>query len=384
MGWTFLPSCAADDKPHPNKKDVKQTPFLEIRLHDLGYQPEPEYRYPGTGVPRDLSILNEDSKKRLAFVSDKVLAVYFSHLPALPNNKGLATDSLSMEAFFVDPNLGSLISRKTWATRKRKWLNERWDTQARILPVREGFLVHAGNSMILYSTDQQEKAKISLDDQFLWAATVPPLGRTVHLQQIEDDNNAEGEWLASDTLHKIATQRESAGVTSASDNAVVTELAHCVQLQSVGESPRDLCCHDPCRLGLPEFLSSTEILNVYPNGFEILSDRAEMLWGREAAGRNTRIIASHERSLDGSRFAIALTSDRNIVFDQVNVAKGQTTILIYDRSGRNRIFALPLGVVEQLSFCISPNGSVLAVIIDDAIRLYNVPSTGHNLEHGSE
>jgi hypothetical protein len=227
--------------------------------------------------------------------------------------------------------------------------------------------------LILYSADQQEKAKISLDDRFRWAATVAPLGRTVHLQQIENDNNAEGAWLASDTLHKIASQHELAGIVSASDNAVATILAHCVQMQSFGESPRELCCHDPCRLGLPEFLSGTEILNVYPNGFEVLSDHAEMLWGREAAGSKTRIMESHERSLDGSRFATTLSSDHNIVFDQVKIAKGQTTILIYDRAGRDRVFALPLGVAEQLSFRLSPNGSVLAVLVGDAIRLYKVP-----------
>ncbi len=157
--------------------DRRQTPFLEIRLRDLGYQPTQEYHYSGTGIPRDLSILNDDTKKRLAFISDKVLAVYFSHLPVAGN--GGAADSRSMEALFVDPNSGSLISRKSWITRKRKWVNERWDTQARILPVQDGFLVHAGDSLTLYSVDQQEKAKVSLDDSSSWAAVAAVPGRTV-------------------------------------------------------------------------------------------------------------------------------------------------------------------------------------------------------------
>ena len=233
---------AARGKAGPNE-DVSQTPSLEIRLRDLGYQPTKEYRYPGTGIPRDLSILNDDSKKRLAFVNDRLLTIYFSHLPVTEN--GSAADSMSMEALFVDPNSGSLISRKTWATRKRKWLNERWDTQARILPVRDGFLVHAGDSLILYSADQQERAKLSLDDTSGWAAVVAPLGDTIHLQRISDDNTAEGRWLASGSLKQIQTQKESAGIVSASDHAVVTKLAHCVQLQTIGEPPRDLCCSRP-------------------------------------------------------------------------------------------------------------------------------------------
>jgi hypothetical protein len=369
---TLAGSGTAKDGADPNK-DGNQISFLEIRLRDLGYRPTEEYHYPGTGIPRDLSILNNDSKKRLAFISDKLLAIYFSHLPAAEN--GGAAESRSMEALFVDPNLGSLVSRKTWATRKRKWLNERWDTQARILPVRDGFLVHAGDSLVLYSADQQEKAKVSLDDTSGWAAAVAVLGRTVHLQRITEGDTAEGRWLGSDTLKQLKTQREVTGIASASDHAVVTKLAHCVQLQEIGEPSRDLCCYDPCRLGLPEFLSDTEILSAYRDGFIVLSDHGEKLWGREVAVSGNRIIANQVMSLDGNRFAIAVSSDHNIVFDQVQIAKRRPTVLVYDRSSRTRIYVLALGsVAEPFEFALSPNGNTLAVLVGNTLRLYKVPS----------
>jgi hypothetical protein len=368
-----LINTVARDNGDP-KKDPSQTPVLEIRLRDLGYQPTQEHHYPGTGIPRDLSILNDDSKKRLAFINDKLLAVYFSHLPVTEN--GGAAESRSMEALFVDPSSGSLVLRRTWATRKRKWVNGRWDTQARILPVRDGFLVHAGNSLILYSADQQEKARVSLDEPFSWAALVAVLGRTVHLQRITEGNTADARWLTSDTLKQLETQKEVPGVTSASDHAVVTKLAHCAQLQAVGEPTRDLCCYDPCRLGLPEFLSDKEILSVFPNGFVVLSDHGEKLWGREITVTGNRIIANHIRSLEGNRFAIAVSSDRNIVFDQMQIAKGHPTVLVYDRSSRTHIFALSHGpVAEPFEFAFSPAGNILAVLVGDAVRLYKIPSS---------
>jgi hypothetical protein len=348
-----------------------EPPFAEIDLRKLGYEPAKESRYSGTGIPRDLSVLNDDSKKRLAYIGDDMLAIYFSHLPKFDHPAELA--SFSMEALFVNPSSGSLISRRIWPTHKRKWLNDRWDTQARIIALHDSFLVHAGDSLTLYSTDQHEKASVPLENTYRWAAVVSVLGHTVHLQRIKEDNSTEGSWLASDSLKQLKTQPEAAGIISASDSAVVTDLAHCVQLQAVGKSSRDLCCFDPCRLGLPEFLSEKEIVSVYANGFIVLSDQGEKLWGRETPIAGNGIVANHVRSLEGNRFAIVISSERNIVFDDVKIAKGHPTIVVYDRSSRERIMAVAVGSTEQpVELALSENGDVLAVLVGDVVRLYRV------------
>jgi len=302
----------------------------------------------------------------------KTLVVYLSHFQ--PQGKNDATpESHSMEAFFIDTKSGSLISRKTWPTIKRRWMNERWDTQARMMAVQEGFLVHAGSKLISYSVDQREKGAVPLEDGPSWSAAVAPLGRTFHLQRIDHDK-AEGEWRASDTLASLRSQQEMPGITSASDRAVVTKLAHCVQMQTVGESSRNLCCSDPCRLGLPEFLSDAEVLSVYRNGFSVLSVNGEKLWGQESADGKNRLIATYKRSLDGDRFAISLRGDRHTVFDQVKVPNGQLAIFVYDRASRNQVFQLNLGsIVEQVDFALSPKGTALAVLLGDVVRLYKFP-----------
>jgi hypothetical protein len=361
---------SGDANPH---KTGSEAPFMEISLRSIGYEPAKENRYPGTGIPRDLSVLNDDSKKRLAYIGDDMLAIYFSHLPKIDHPPEL--ESRSMEAFFVNPSSGSLISRRSWLTHKRKWLNDRWDTQARIMALHDGFLVHAGDSLTLYSNEQHEKASVPLENTYRWAAVVSVLGHTVHLQRIKEDNSAEGRWLASDSLKQLETQPELAGITSASDKAVVAKLARCVQLQAVGKPSRDLCCFDPCRLGLPEFLSEKEIVSVYANGFIVLSDQGEKLWGRETPIAGNRIVANYARSLGGNRFAIVISSERNIVFDDVKIAKGHPTIIVYDRSSRERIMVLPLGsVTEPIELALSKNGNVLAVLVADVVRLYRISS----------
>jgi len=356
-----------------SRKDSTAAPVVEIHLRDLGYHPTPGYRYGGTGIPRDLSVLYDDDKKRLAFIDEKSLVVYISHFQPQSQKDGLP-ESRDMEALFVDTRSGALISRKTWPTIKRRWLNERWDTQARIMAVHGGFLVHAGNSLMLYSVDQKKKGELPLEIGSRWAAVVPPLGRTIHLQRIDGDE-AEGDWFASDTLTKLRSQHEIEGITSASDQAVVTKLAHCLQLQAVGESPRNLCCSDPCRLGLPEFLSEAEVLSVYRNGFSVLTTSGEKLWSQETPDGKNRFIESHTRSLNGNRFALSLRGDRHTVFDLVKVPNGELAIFVYDHSTRTQVFHLTLGrVAELVHFALSPDGSTLALLVGETVRVYKIPS----------
>jgi hypothetical protein len=321
-----------------------------------------------------LSILNDDYKKRLAFIDEKTLVVYQSHCPR-QDQKESSAETRSMEAFFVNPQTGALISRRTWPTIKRRWLNERWDTQARIMAVSGGFLVHAADSLVLYSAGLEQKGKLTLEDGPRWAVTVAPLGRTIHRQRIQDDNQAEGEWFDSDTLAKIRSQHEMAGVTSSSDRAVVDMLAHCVQLQVVGETPHNLYCAEASHLGLPLFLSDSEVLYVYRNGFSVLSTAGEKLWGRDALDDKNSLIAEHKRSLGGNRFAFSVTGGHHTDFDQVKVPQGGLAIFVYDSSARVQIFHLTLGHgTGHVDFDLSPQGNMLAVMAGDTVRVYRIRS----------
>jgi hypothetical protein len=274
---------------------------LEVVLSSLGYRSLPECRYKGSGIPRDLTILNDDYKKRIVFIDDHILVIYQSH--CFPAKKG-SPDTRSMEAFFVNSHTGRLISKKTWETVKRRWVNERWDTQARILAVADGFVVHAGQSLTVYSPGFDKKAELKLDGNPQWAATVAPQGRTIHLQRIEEDNKAKGKWLAADTLTELRSQEEMAGAVSASDMGVVYKLAHCLKLQAIGEASRNLYCADSSHLGLPLVLTDSEVLSFYYKGFGLWSFQGERLWGREVT--KGAALGGQKRSLQGNRFAFLL------------------------------------------------------------------------------
>ena len=204
------------------------------------------------------------------------------------------------------------------------------------------------------------------------------MGRTVHLERIDrerSDGMADGEWLASNTLAKLRQQQETAGVVSASDDATVDKLAHCLQLQAVGESPRNLCCATSCWLGLPLFLSDTEVLSVYRNGFSVLSTNGEKLWSREARDSKNGLIEDHKRSLDGNRFAISFRGGRHTIFDRITIPNGHSEILVYDRPTRTQAFTLDLGPAfgGQDDFALSPDGSAIAVLLGHLLRLYRIP-----------
>jgi hypothetical protein len=198
---------------------------------------------------------------------------------------------------------------------------------------------------------------------------IAPAGHTIHLQRINNDNTANGQWIASDNLAKLHSQTEIAGVTSASDNAVVNKLAHCIQLQPVDELPRNLSCPGQSHLGLPLFLSDSEVLSVYCNGFRVLSTKGQELWSREAPpGKDRNVIAAHKRSLDGHRFAISLNGPT--IFDQVSIPNGKHGIVVYDSTKRLRVLFLPVSAED---FQLSPDGNILAILHGDNIGLYRIP-----------
>lgn len=345
-----------------------ETPTLEIKLADLGYRSGPDCHYQGSGIPRDLSLLNDDYKKRIVFINDETLVVYQSHCSAEQSG---SPGVRSMEAFFVNLQTSKLISKLTWPTIQRRWVNERWDTEARIFATSGGFIVHAGHSLIAYSDRLEKKAELSLEVGPKWAATIPPEGHSIHLQRIEDDNRADGRWLDSDTLKSLRNQEEMAGIVSASDDAVATKLAHCVQLKTIGEGPRNVYCSDASHLGLPLFLSNTEMIATYYKGFGVWSTGGKKLWEREASRGS--LLGNTKRSLRGNRFA-KLTRGP-VVFDGLSVPEQAAAILVYDAATKEQIFHL---MVEDESrtadFDLSPDGDMLGVLVGDAIRVYKLSS----------
>src|SRR5713226_2497369 len=222
---------------------------------------------------------------------------------------------------------GTLIARRTWNTVKRQWFNDSYDTQGRTMEVRDGFLVRAGTKLELYSSGMQLLRSYELHDDGsgavkAWSVAVAPGGNTIHIQpskgpaevrhssvfHFTGGDETEGVWLRSDSFQKVYSQMDLPGPHSVSDNAVATRRVHCLELHSVGEPTRSLCCSGACGDGIPTFLSNHEILSVYRSGFSVLSTNGNELWNRNAAGSKGLDLEDQARSMNGLRFAISATS----------------------------------------------------------------------------
>jgi hypothetical protein len=83
-------------------------------------------------------------------------------------------------------------------------------------------------------------------------------------------------------------------------------------------------------------------------------------------------VANHKRSLNGNRFGILVNG--RVVFDNVSVPEKQRAIFVYDRANRAQAFHVIAGpIAEQIDFDLSPDGSMLAVLVDGTVRLYKLP-----------
>jgi hypothetical protein len=357
-------------------------PYLNIDLGKIGYHALPESAPRDEEIFSNPSLLYDDSITRLAFGPNRVLALYFSR----PFSKSPATKTTTrnMEAFFINTDSGSLIMRKRWTTRHRRWLNDLWDTEARIFAVQDGFLVQANANLVRYSANLAELNRFALEHDATntsWSVTIPPAGRTIHIQRILNQKDAQGSWLNADTLATVAEQQEFPGVSSASSDAVVGRLIQCYGLQVLGK-PRKEVCPKPCEFGSPTFLSEKEILTVFFAGFQVLSVDGSPEWNigprdaKNCGPRRRILIGNHKRSLDGSRFAISIEAYERTSFDGIDLPQHQFTILVYDLATRRRVLRTTIARapkhLNELDFDLSPNGDVLAVIFDNTLRVYKI------------
>ena len=367
-------------------KEPQPAPTSIVDLAALGYgKAKPVYRS-NKEIFRDLTLLMQDDHSRLSFVSANTLAVYFT------------SPSHQMEVFFLDLDSGKLIEHRTWKTFKRQWFNDSYDTEGRVMAVHAGFLVQASGKLELYSPDLRlvssyDPCADGSGCTGMWSVAVAPGGDTIHVQPAAETNQvrqgsvsyftgtgeAEGSWLRSSSFQRIGSQLYSKGPDSISNDAIVTKRVHCLDLQRIGEPSRHLSCSKPAADGLPMFLNDREILSVHRAGFSVLSTQGTEVWtvGASDPGiRRTLFVGSHQRSMDGSRFAISLTAyKKKVEFDGMPIARSPLdTIVVYDETCRQRVFGVTTPEEPADSaFALSPDGRTLAVLAGMAISIYKLP-----------
>ena len=360
------------------------SPAQELDLRTFGFKLPTRT---GHGTVGNLAELFDDVRARVVFVDPRQLAVYFSDgTPEGPAGQ----PATRMEAFFVDTDARKLVSHEVWHTRKRRFFSERYDTQARIMPIAQGFLVHAENSLTAYSPSHAKIHEIELDPSQEWAAIVAPRGKTFFLEHsdpgvVTETNGvsfvqqagslvAQGDWLDSATFERLRGVDIFPGMAmSVSDEGFVTRAKRCIDFQRVGAAPNHVCCGDPCGYGTPLFLEDGEVVSFYLSGFKLLSTGGQVLWGRDASDPQDHLIEDCKHSLDGNRFAISIHWDRSAEFDHTRVPGRSRAIIVYDRSKRAKIFDVLIESKDISEFALSPDGRRLAILIGTTLSVYGLP-----------
>jgi hypothetical protein len=374
-------------------------PERQIDLRAMNFAQPKIPNYSNSELFSDISLFFQDVHPHVEFVSESELVVYSSDVvdERVAARKGQLPSpepAHSMQAFFVDADDGNLISHQVWQTRRRRFFNTKSDTQAQIMPVRDGFLLHANDTLALYSADLHKKQEIQLDPSSEYAALVAPGGDVFFLERsnpgvivrsgsVSAVVNAEsglltahGEWRSSETFEKLRSRDLYPGAAqSVSSDSFAERWYQCVDLQRADSPQSHLCCGNPCSYGLAMYLDDREIVMLIRSGFQVLSTSGEVLWRREDPNWNNFEFYDDARSLDGSQFAMLLFAYRKIKFDDTQMPKRWFAVLVYDRGQRTKVSSVVLKSENAPAFALSPEGHRLAVLSGTSLLLYRIPET---------
>jgi len=382
----------------PRNEEPQPAPTSTIDLGVLQYLGPQPVKPTNKQAFHDLGSLMQDERVRLSFVDPDILALYFNRPADKAESGGSASLNRRMDVFFFNPESGKLVEHRTWATLGRQWFNDSYDTEGTIIAVHPGFLVHANGKLELYSPDLRLVRSYDLRGgafgaEGMWSVAVAPGGNTIHVQPSAQINQVkhgsasyfaggaevEGTWLRSESFEKIGSQLYLGGPDSISNDAIVTKRIRCLDLQRLGEPPRHLSCSKPAAGGLPTFLNDHEVLSVHYAGFSVLSTQGAEIWtvGAPDPGiRRILAIGSHQRSMDGSRFAVSVAAyEMGVEFDGIPIARSPlNSIVVYDELCKRHILSVTAPTVASNSiFALSPDGRALATLSGTAINIYKVP-----------
>ena len=360
-------------------------PRSEIDLRSFGYQPLKRTFLSNEEYFRKLPLF-KDEATRIVFTDDNTLAVFFTRSnesEASQANESEISTALQLNALFIDLSKKNLRGQQSWPTKKRRWVNDSFDSQSRILSAHDGkFLVYAEDRLRVYSPEfkllrERPMPMIGGQEAEMWALEVTPPGDVGLLRHLRE-GETEDEWVDVDSLRTLYSSIGLGGIFTASARAIVEKSYDTFRIYPIGEAPHVMCSGGFCdRNSYPLFLSDAEILSCSWQGFAVLSTRGEILWSRKQNLKNNCGIIA-KRSLDGSRFALQVGCQKELLFDNVQL-RPRDTLMIYDRAARSLVFSLHLDdQAREQGFALSPDGTLLAVLSDTRVEVYDLPIGGKN------
>lgn len=319
-----------------------------------------------------------DRQSGLFFSDTGAVVGYFTTRAPMP---GLSTrdqpGQFALRAVFMDGRTGATLAVNDWPARI---------SGTTLLPVVGGdLIVQSDGKVQLFSRDLKLAKSVTLpekqkyEDRYI---KISP-GRTV-VWLVRDKFEAKGsgstiERFDAQSLMQLSSREgEVMGRTfSVADVSIVRtypQIGTRIELSQDGTiwqtilKPIDTWC-----VGDPMFVSNTQLIAagcshvvlVTTTGEVLLDDKYDKAW---------HIETSPVASRDGRFAAVSVMKTKGGAFDTA-VRRSDTRIVVYDLLRKRRIWELPVSPLPHFvyRFALSPDGSLLAVMLDSVVKVYKIP-----------
>jgi hypothetical protein len=355
-----------------------KSPSVVVDVHKFGWAPSPEVS--NRKFLSDISaakLEGRDENTRIAFLSEDIVLLY--------HTKQDDSDRRTLEAFFIKTKDGSLLSTKKFAVAARRSMNDRRDSEARILPLYDGrFLVFADKALTVYDSNlslQKQRILQPRGTGDLWSAQSVAQGHELFLRH-ESNSEVTYSWLNSDSL---ATNHEqpgyqdrdfsAKGLVNASDNAVFTLTGSSLRMITQNREVKTICDDQLCRGdGVITVLSSSYVGISTRAGIGIVNTEAGLVWSKRVESPSDPKgfdFGEIRSSASGMRFVTWAAAVKKGIFDGVKITDSPI-LIVYDKSN---IQDRPLNIsIRPASgnwdYALSPSGKKLAIFDGAKIRIY--------------
>jgi hypothetical protein len=206
------------------------------------------------------------------------------------------------------------------------------------------------------------------------------------------------QWLDSDTLQpQDASWSNSLPVLSISDDKEIASFRD-TYVKSKGTNisetliqPRNGADRTVCRVivgqgvscGTPEFLSNDLLALWSPHEFRVVPKTGGDILLKATFREDEWLGRPFQPSADGKRFAVTVWAHKGgSAFLDIDYHSVLKRIVVYDLPSRQAVYTLDAKqqkVKNVSAVALSPNGSLLAILIDGVVQVYRVPETPRRL-----
>ena len=328
----------------------------------------------------------------LCFSEDKVLIATFitrEDVTTLARrNEPNATLPLRLHAIFLDAEAGKTRHTKEWSiTRPRGGVIAAGDGR---------FAVLTPAMIALYSPNLElvKDFKLSSEQQsHLWDFHVSSSGKSILAQY--QYLGAHYQWLDSDSLEpQGALWSESLPVLSISDDKEIASFrdtyvkAKGIDIFEALIQPRDGPQRTVCRVlagqagscGEPEFVSNDLLALWMPHGFRVVPKTGSDALFKASFRNDEWLGLPLYPSAGGKRFAVTVWEHKGgSAFFDIGFHSVLKRIVVYDIPSRQPVYifdARKQKTKDVSGVALAPDGSLLAILIDGVVQVYQLPS-GH-------